>query len=405
MSRRSGEPMRKNIVTMRERSTSPRTSVYDRLGPPGSHVPQNVIPEDTCRYILKSGHSRFEDECAYDHGTTPVILNSDNNMQDGAHELHSTLVGTDNTFLDKNKALENDGKVNSVNLTERRSSEMSHIKDSIRKHISRPIKLGNCDGSKNKEMTTKKNTRIQMQMGSVVHRGSKSSKIGSFDERSIVSCRKQSATRESLINNLTLDKEPSITSDSCYSGDERDSSTDSISDNDCVIQNITSFGTKSREKALSSISESSFSSVPSTDKKVSGKKKKTLLIPNRRLNCMKEIICDHKMKMKRDSSLALPKCDNLEIIIKGPEIIGKNLSSQEFQYCCHKYSKKHCKRRSYSHTEEGGKFKKDHNSKKRLSKSNTGELLHIYSIILCFMYLSKKIQLYYSIYYAANTRD
>ena len=400
MSRRSSESLRKNLLTMRERSSSPRTSVYDRLGPPGSHVLESLKIEET--YLLKNGHCRFGDECSFDHGPIAVILsNGNNNTHDGPIALNSPIVGSDNGYLEKCNQNEShiDGKVSSSNLIDRRSAEISQIKDSIRRHISRSSKLRNSESSKNIEIAIKKNTRSQMQMGSVVHRGSKNTKVGSIDGRVVnnISYRIQPATKESINLDLSLDREPSITSDSCYSGDERDSSTDSISENDGVIQEIKIFGTKSREKALSSISESSFSSVPSTDRKVSGKKKRSLLITNHKLEGVKDTIFDHKMN--RDTSLSVTKFDNLDMHMKSHDKIGKIDSSKDFQFNSHKFSKKNCKRKSYSHSEEGIKFKKEHNKdKKRIAKSNTGELIDIIANILLLLYLNNWIKVCSSMY-------
>ena len=382
MSRRSGEILRKNFATKRERSNSPRTSVYDRLGPQGSHIPQSVKTEDTCRYILKSGHCRFGDDCSYNHGPIDSIL-GDTNVQDGSNEIHSPIVHS--SFLEKNIQNDShiDGKVSSSNFNDRRPSEMSQIKDSIRKHISRPSKLRTSDISKHINIISKKNTKAQVQMGSVVHRGSKNSKFCSLDDLVLnkISCRIEASTKESLIHDLSLNKETSLSSDSCHSGDELDSSTDSISDNEGVIQDIQISGMKSREKALSSISESSFSSVPSTDRKFSGKKKRSLLISNRKLE-EKDTVFDHKLKIKRDTSKCVAKFDIPDIPVKGPENISKNTPNRFSQVCSHKLSKKHCKRKSYSHSEEGSKFRKEHNKdKKRNLKSNSGEfsaLMHRY---------------------------
>ena len=361
MSRKSGDTIRCKSSSKPCKSNSPRTSVYDRLGPPGL-VSQPMKNEETCRYILKNGHCRFGNECTYDHGPSISV------MQEVTQVL-SPSVEVDSLFLDTNnpESIYQEGRV-SINFSvEKKISEMDQIKDNIRRHISGASKANTLD---DKDALTTKNSRGLKHMGSVVQRGCKNIQVPQLEDH--IDCKDRRLFKPliatSLLQNPSSDKETTLTSESFGSGDDKDSSTDSMSGNEGVVLEMNS-SKDFKGKALSSISESSFSSIPSNDKMTTGRKKREIHSTSRVSKDSRDKLLDNVVK-KNNRSIHV-KCDNNSLKV------GKRndvLSSRSYRSNSNKYLKKHYKRIK-SISDEANKYKKDHRDKKRLPRSNKGILL------------------------------
>ena len=373
MSRRNTDATRCKSSSKQCKSISPRTSVYDRLGPPGL-ISQPMKNEETCRYILKNGHCRFGNECTYDHG--PSISVTHALLPGEVTRISSNSFDGDSILLNANKSegLFQDGKISVNSNCEKKISEMDQIKDNIRRHISGTSKVNNLD---DKDTPITKNLRGLKHMGSVVQRGCKSTiQVTQLDVNSNVQDNLffNPLNPTSILQNPSFDKETSLTSESFVSGDDKDSSTDSMSGNETLVLEMTS-SKDFRDKALSSISESSFSSVPSNDKIATGRK-------NRELHSTSRVSKDQRERALdfvggKNNRANVTKYDNncLKIAPKRSDV----LSPRPLRSSSHKYLKKHYKRIK-SISDEFNKYKKDHHrDKKRLSRSNQG----IYSLMCC----------------------
>lgn len=368
MSRRNGDSIRCKSSNKPCKSISPRTSVYDRLGPPGL-VSQTTKNEDTCRYIFKNGHCRFGNECTYDHGPSTSVIHSISSGE--VTQLLSPSVDLDSLFIDtsNSECVFSDGKISNNPTAEKKISEMDQIKDNIRRHISGTSKVIILDEN---DAHVVKNSRGLKHMGSVVQRGCKSNQVPQLEDH--IDCKDKRLFKPlistSLLQNPSLDKEPSLTSESFGSGDDKDSSTDSMSGNEALVLEMTSCK-DFKDKALSSISESSFSSVPSNDKMTTGRKKREIHETTRVSKDTRERLIDSVTKKNIRSNHAKYDHDYTKIAPKRSDL----LSLRSCRSNSHKYLKKHYKRIK-STPDEVNKCKKDHHrDKKRLSRSNQGMYL------------------------------
>ncbi|KAI6648756.1 hypothetical protein LOD99_7143 [Oopsacas minuta] len=379
MSRDQSDSIRANISVTHLKSTSPRTSVYDRLGPPGLHAP-TIKSEDTCRYILKNGHCRFGDECTYYHTPSHALTNQDYSGE--VTQFLSSTVESNILYREKSEfeSTPNDCNISSNTFPERKLVEIDQIKGNIRKHISGSSNIVNIEDPLFKKVC---NSRVHKQMGSVVQRGCKNLKIQSSEEHNLVNDKIKSIS-SSVHRNTSLDRDQSMTSDSFNSGDERDSSTDSISENETLVLGVSKvkdFG----EKALSSISESSFSSVPSTDKTPSQKKKSLRNAKRTSRVCSAKVI---DSVSKRDNMHGI-NCYNHDLKHR-PATSQMVAANTAVPVHSHKFFKKHSKRiKSFSFPEDCSRYRKDHHrDKKRISKSNQG---NIFAFTLTFYIHTKAL--------------
>ena len=363
MSRRNGDAIRCKSASKKCKSNSPRTSVYDRLGPPGL-VSQPIKNEETCRYILKNGHCRFGNECTYDHGpsipvTHPITSGEVTQVQSSSVVVDSVLIATN-----KPEVLFQDGRISINSTGGKKISEIDQIKDNIRRHISGSSKTNNFDGKE----SPAKNSRGLKHMGSVVQRGCKSAQVPQSEDHSDIKDKRLfNLIPTSILQNPCLDKETSLTSESFGSGEDKDSSTDSISGNEALVLEMTS-SKDFKDKALSSISESSFSSVPSNEKMTSGRKKRDIHSTSRVSKDPRGRSLDNVVKKNYHSNFTKHDNSSLKIPHKRSDV----LSSRPIRSSSHKYLKKHYKRIK-SISDEFNKYKKDHHrDKKRLSRSNQG---------------------------------